>query len=171
MYKTTTANIILIILTITLLIILYMASPRCKYLRENYSGNYSSCNNFETKKQCDTSPNLCEFNDKTCLSGCQRKSCENIDGKDACDFASSSPYPAKEPVCNWDNKCELCPLQYVLPNVETQEYTCFKNRCEGLSKEYCGMSLFSPNCCWNEKKNKCECRSKKQNPQNKQCIY
>lgn len=132
--------------------------------------NLLRCQQFTTKDRC-VANEYCTFDKDQCISNCNRKQCKDIKTKTDCDFSSTTPNQQKEPACVWrDNNCRKCPWDYVMPDPITKELSCYQNKCENLPKHLCESPLFNQTCCWNSKTKKCECRSKKQDPQSGQCI-
>lgn len=128
------------------------------------------CGAIKDKNICQNT-HYCHYDNTECVTNCKRDKCENIKTEDACTFASSTSDQHNEPSCYWNqDNCRKCPWDYVMPDPVTKELTCFKDRCDKLNKTMCESKLFSSTCCWNEKKNECECRSKKSDPNTKQCI-
>lgn len=167
--------ILIIFLTITLSTSLYIFYrryvPKYLYETELYTEYEQKCSNNSTEASCKANANLCNFDKNKCMNNCQRKKCANIEDADTCTVASTTNNQFTEPSCAWSyNNCRDCAFDYVLPDGEPGEYSCFENRCDGLSEDFCKSAMFSNKCCWNNKKNKCECSSKKQDAKTKQCI-
>lgn len=162
----------IILALVILLISIRLSTKKLKeHLEPTSFNSLSRCTQFETEKQCESQADMCNFSKKRCTDQCDRKACKNIDSQLSCLFSGTSPNPIKNPPCAWeDNRCRNCPKEYILPNVETQDTTCFYNRCSGLSEEFCKSDPFSDTCCWNEQKKVCECRSKSEDHNTKQCI-
>ena len=132
--------------------------------------NLLRCQQFTSKDKC-VANEYCTFDKDRCISNCNRKECKAIKTKEDCDFSSTTSNQLKEPACVWrDDNCRKCPWDYVMPDPITKELSCYENKCENLPKHLCESPLFNQTCCWNPKTKKCECRSKKQDPQSGQCL-
>lgn len=129
------------------------------------------CDRNSTIEQCEEHKNMCHYNTDGCISQCKRNKCENITDKPSCQFSSNSRSLIKSPPCYWtEDQCKNCPPEYRIFNPETEQITCYKNRCNSLPEDLCKAIPYNETCCWNETKKICECRSKQEDPYTKQCY-